>query len=219
MSNSNWEWLEAQLQECRNGILQVSQNRTEIIDNYSCIREESNLDIEAFLERGISSNAFVRTNKWHIYAIKSGVVILNYFSSDYYGHSVLIKDDDKGQIAHYAHLAVHSSLSLNSRITEGQVIGVMGNTGNSSSKHLHVSVYPAGTTSFFIYNAIINPEVYIIKGTYPANTKISGWFGEEYRRKDGSKYNHEGTDFSGLEKNLIPGWRFGITGATGMESN
>jgi hypothetical protein len=158
-----------------------------------------------------------RINEWHIYAIKGGVVSHSFYSESY-GNTVLIRDAD-GITARYAHLeSVDSKIESGVRVNEGQVIGVMGSTGfgyPEPNKHLHVSVYPAGTTTFNPRTATINPVDYIKGGTYPANTLISTPFSFLI----GGITPHEGTDFSGLSANLISGWRQGISGLVGIQIN
>ena len=160
----------------------------------------------------------VRTNKWHIYAIKSGEVYrLTRDGSSVYGNSVIVKDR-YGELAQYGHL-VNQDYKGGERILEGQVIGIMGSTGRGTGKHLHVSVYPAGTISFSGSNAKINPIYYILEGVYPTNTLISGMYRAKYRDENGEEYNHEGKDFSGNEDNLIQGWEYGISGINGIQYN
>ena len=83
----------------------------------------------------------------------------------------MIIKDSNDEFARYAHLD-----SINVRegqsITEGSTIGVMGNTG-TTNRHLHVSMYSGGTTSFNRLDADIDPENYIRDGTWPTNTLIS----------------------------------------------
>jgi hypothetical protein len=52
--------------------------------------------------------------------------------------------------------------------------------------------------------ATINPINYIKEGTYPANTFISTSFGHQITAS-GQSCPHEGTDFSGFQRNIITG--------------
>jgi len=97
----------------------------------------------------------------------------------------------------------------------------MGNTGYSTSRHLHVSVYPSGTTQYTSDNAV-DPEDYIRSGIYPCNTLITsprGRFGADRYDKNGKKYGHEGLDFSGIPANLRFNWREGASGSDGLGFN
>jgi hypothetical protein len=176
---------------------------------------------EEYIQRQIEMQVERRNYAWDIYAIKSGTVIATTKADEsVYGNSLIIRDSD-GVVARYAHL-VGLKLNVGSNVTEGQVIGVMGNTGRGlprPNKHLHVSVYPAGTPEEWLSRyATINPGEYIRDGTYPCNTKISTGFRVEIG--DGAnRYLHEGLDFSGLVSNLIQDWQRGISGIDGIEGN
>lgn len=87
-----------------------------------------------------------------VVAVASGVVesSTNYnknggpFSNgmDTYGNSLLILHDD-GRKTRYAHL--HKMyVGVGTRVVQGQVIGITGNTGNSFGIHLHFEVYADG---------------------------------------------------------------------------
>jgi len=168
------------------------------------------------IQRQVEMQVFKRNSLWDIYAIKSGTVVAttNASESDY-GNSLLIKDSD-GIVARYAHL-VGLQLNVGSVVLEGQVIGVMGDTG-TTNKHLHVSVYPVGTLApYWSNDAKINPVNYIKEGTYPANTYISTPFGTI--GPDWPSGIHDGTDFSGINDNVIPDWSHGITGVVGIDAN
>ena len=95
-----------------------------------------------------------------IYTVDKGVVTKAYYS-DSYGHVVFIKHDNNLETV-YAH--------LNKRlVTEGQavelgdMIGEMGNTGDSSGVHLHFEVHNQEWT-YGKENAI-NPEMAFGEGT------------------------------------------------------
>ena len=58
------------------------------------------------------------------------------------GNSVVIDGGTEvGFSTLYAHMKTQSSIHNNTKVTRGQVIGYMGNTGNSSGQHLHFGVY------------------------------------------------------------------------------
>lgn len=85
-----------------------------------------------------------------IVAADGGEVILSKSYSGY-GNAVII-DHNNGMITLYAHLA-SDSVSVGQTVSRGQVIGVMGNTGQSSGIHLHFEV--------IINGVYVNPEPYI----------------------------------------------------------
>lgn len=71
-----------------------------------------------------------------------------------YGNYVLIKHDN-GMYTMYAHMKYGSvSVKLGQRVSRGQVIGYMGNTGNSLGAHLHFEVRDKN-------NKQIDPMAYI----------------------------------------------------------
>ena len=57
------------------------------------------------------------------------------------------------QSTFYSHLQSRSVVRAGQRVRKGQVIGYMGNTGNSTGPHLHLEVYRGNTP--------INPRAYI----------------------------------------------------------
>ena len=71
-----------------------------------------------------------------------------------YGNYVKIKHDN-GMYTFYAHLKYGSvAVSLNQRVTKGQVLGYMGNTGYSFGAHLHFEVRNSN-------NVQIDPTAYV----------------------------------------------------------
>lgn len=71
-----------------------------------------------------------------------------------YGNYVKIKHDN-GMYTLYAHLRYGSvTVKLNQRVTKGQVLGYMGNTGYSFGAHLHFEVRNAN-------NVQIDPTAYV----------------------------------------------------------
>lgn len=87
-----------------------------------------------------------------------------------YGNYVKIKHDN-GMYTFYAHLKYGSvAVSLNQRVTKGQVLGYMGNTGYSFGAHLHFEVRNAN-------NAKIDPTHYVseeIVKEEPKEVQIEG---------------------------------------------
>ncbi len=74
-----------------------------------------------------------------VYAAASGTVIdVGSGWNGGYGNSVMIKNDD-GNITVYAHLS-ETATEVDAVVEEGQLIGYVGSTGDSSGNHLHFEV-------------------------------------------------------------------------------
>lgn len=80
--------------------------------------------------------------------------------------------DGSGTYYFYGHLADFApELSVGSRVEAGQIIGFMGNTGNSAFPHLHFEIHPNG-------GGAVNP--------YPLLRQLDGCkTGEQYRQPGG----------------------------------
>lgn len=88
-----------------------------------------------------------------VLAAESGTVELVKFSNRSYGNQVVINHGN-GVKTRYAHMLDGSiSVSVGQRVSRGQAIGRVGNTGNSSGAHLHFEVIVNGNT--------VNPLPYI----------------------------------------------------------
>jgi murein DD-endopeptidase MepM/ murein hydrolase activator NlpD len=80
--------------------------------------------------------------------------------------------DGSGTYYFYAHLADFApELSVGSRVEAGQIIGFMGNTGNSAFPHLHFEIHPNG-------GAAVNPYA-VLRQSGGCKT------GEQYRQPGG----------------------------------
>nr|WP_295971751.1 peptidoglycan DD-metalloendopeptidase family protein [uncultured Bacillus sp.] len=73
-----------------------------------------------------------------VYAVDKGTVTKSYYS-DTYGHVVFVKHD-YGMETIYAHLQ-ERAVQEGQHVGQGEVIGKMGNTGDSSGVHLHFEVH------------------------------------------------------------------------------
>lgn len=70
------------------------------------------------------------------------------------GNMVMIQQDD-GNYAFYAHLA-HKKVVIGQRVSQGDVIGTMGETGNAFGVHLHFELRCYLTP--YCHEALINPS-------------------------------------------------------------
>lgn len=73
-----------------------------------------------------------------IYAVDEGTVIKSYYSESY-GHVIFLRHHN-GLETVYAHLDTRS-VDENEQVAQGQMIGEMGNTGNSTGVHLHFEIH------------------------------------------------------------------------------
>ena len=174
-------------------------------------------DISKKLSKGIDPNVaakdkktekpdkeIVRTDPWGIYSVKDGeVIVIRTGDDNAYGNRIYIKHGD-GSVTLYAHLdSVVSDLKVGDRVTGGEKVGVMGSTG-TEMRHLHLSYFKPDAESLLPKNTS-DPTEFIESGHRPANTKVSNVFGSQHHHK--SVDMHEGIDYSGIEANLIDGWK------------
>ncbi len=98
-----------------------------------------------------------------IKAGREGTVSRSYYSTSY-GNVVFIKHTINGAVWEtvYAHMSSRS-VSAGQKVTTGQTLGYMGNTGDSEGQHLHFEVHN-GTWNGNKTNAV-NPLNYITDGT------------------------------------------------------
>ena len=73
-----------------------------------------------------------------VFAADSGVVVVAGWNSSGYGNVIMI-DHGNGYSTVYGHLS-QINVSLCQGVTQGQVIGLAGSTGNSTGAHLHFEV-------------------------------------------------------------------------------
>lgn len=91
-----------------------------------------------------------------------GKVIASRFAKGY-GNTVIVegKDPNNGNKiwALYGHMQKPSILKMGDTVTEGQLIGLVGNTGKSQGNHLHFGVNAGNANGNFDYNkGWINPS-------------------------------------------------------------
>ena len=78
-----------------------------------------------------------------IYACFDGTITVNSYASDA-GYYVAIRHDN-GDISRYLHLKEKSWVKLGQRVSKGEHIGYMGDTGNARGNHLHFDLTKNGS--------------------------------------------------------------------------
>lgn len=86
---------------------------------------------------------------YSIYAVKAGTVVQSYKSNSW-GYTVLIKHEDTEKdgncyYTRYAHME-GAGPAVGSKISQGDTIGKVGNTGTSTGYHLHFQIYWTSAT-------------------------------------------------------------------------
>ena len=87
-----------------------------------------------------------------VFAVENGVVSKSYYS-DTYGNVVFIKHENEIETV-YAHLK-ERTVQEGAKVQQGEVIGKMGSTGDSSGVHLHFEVHVSQWT--FDKSNAVNP--------------------------------------------------------------
>ena len=87
-----------------------------------------------------------------IRAAKSGVVVISTYGSSY-GNYVVIAHSD-GSRTMYAHQS-QRAVSAGQTVSQGQTIGYVGSTGNSTGSHLHFELWLSSSSS-----SRVNPVAY-----------------------------------------------------------
>lgn len=120
-----------------------------------------------------------KESNWNLYAVTEGSVIRSNNNDDY-GNCVVIAGDD-GYWILYAHLKTRD-VKLGQRVMAGQKIGVAGNTGNSTGRHLHIEVVdmrgkPAKWCGYDEHlNYLLKPSDYIDFSDYkPEGYDVKVW--------------------------------------------
>lgn len=104
-----------------------------------------------------------------IYATKAGTVVQNY-TSDSWGNTILIRHDETADssgncyYSRYAHMLSKATQEVGSKVSQGDKLGAVGNTGKSTGYHLHFQLYftSATRTDYTNFNATasfsVNPN-------------------------------------------------------------
>lgn len=101
-----------------------------------------------------------------VYASKAGTVVQCY-TSDSWGNTILIRHDDTKDTngncyyTRYAHLISLPTQKVNDKVSQGDKVGAVGNTGKSTGYHLHFQIYFTSSTrtDYTNFNAAANFSV------------------------------------------------------------
>lgn len=98
-----------------------------------------------------------------ILATAGGEVIKTVHSNAGYGNYVVLKHEINGKVFHslYSHLSM-IGVNVGERVTQGEVIGLMGSTGRSTGPHLHFEIQDANRQH-------MNPMHFLNKGEKKAS--------------------------------------------------
>lgn len=145
-----------------------------------------------------------------VYAAKAGTVVQCYTSSSW-GNTILIRHDDTKDesgncyYTRYAHLISLPTQKVNDKVSQGDKIGAVGNTGKSTGYHLHFQIYftSATRTDYTTFNATaefsVNPNT------------ISTFPGIPYNEHTTSTVNYQKCDL--VTENDIEEFKRAIAGA------
>lgn len=94
----------------------------------------------------------------HVMAADGGSVVIS--AHDPSGYGELIKIRHGWGYSYYAHLS-ERHVRVGDEVRAGQVIGLSGNTGNSTGPHLHFEIRPDGIGRGNGYNGAVDPWPYL----------------------------------------------------------
>jgi ribosomal protein S25 len=136
-----------------------------------------------------SGTDFAQPGRQEIKAAAAGRVVKSYVSSSY-GECIIIRHNIKGQTWEtlYAHMLAGSRrVNVGDSVKQGQVIGLMGSTGDSTGQHLHFEIHK-GTWNSQRSNAV-DPVKYLDKDLY-FNKSVSQMADEVIAGKHGNGHEN-----------------------------
>jgi murein DD-endopeptidase MepM/ murein hydrolase activator NlpD len=156
-------------------VFELAKRKEELIASIPAIQPVSNSDLRRIGSYfGYRTDPFYKVTKFHegidftapvgtdIYATGDGVVTKVEYSRSGYGNCILV-NHGFGYETLYAHLS-KMAVKKGQKVKRGQVIGFVGNTGKSTSPHLHYEVRKGGRAvdpiNFFFND--ITPEEYAL---------------------------------------------------------
>lgn len=154
-------------------VFEMARNKSEMLSAIPAIQPVKNTDLKRISSYfGIRTDPFYKVNKFHqgvdfsapigteVYATGDGRVVSVKKSKWGYGNTIEI-DHGFGYETKYSHLH-EFKVRKGEKITRGQLIGTVGNTGKSTAPHLHYEVHknnrPVNPIHFFFND--LTPEQY-----------------------------------------------------------
>ena len=120
------------------------------VDNIVLLLQKNGGNISGFFNPNIHQGIDIARGGTHyltsingapIRAVKGGIVttsVTNYGTTSY-GNNIII-DHENGETTRYAHMLNTPIFAVGQRVKQGQIIGYVGNTGDSTGPHLHFEV-------------------------------------------------------------------------------
>jgi len=125
---------------------------------------EKSTETTAFMVKGDTWNCGHHTGEDYICSYTDlvspcdGTVLTNKYNLVGYGYYVVLKTND-GNVILIGHMKYKSNLKVGAKISKGDFVGTMGNTGKSYGAHLHIEIQKGSTWS---YNKnLLKPSSYI----------------------------------------------------------
>jgi murein DD-endopeptidase MepM/ murein hydrolase activator NlpD len=154
-------------------VSELARNKSRLLASIPAIQPVSNKDLRRLSSYfGYRTDPYYKVLKFHegvdfsaptgtdIYATGDGVVAVADRAMAGYGNQIII-DHGFGYKTMYAHLQ-EFKVRKGERVNRGQIIGTVGNTGKSTSPHLHYEVWknntPVNPINYFFND--ITPEQY-----------------------------------------------------------
>ncbi len=155
----------------------------------------------------IGANGYTGDTRLDVVSATSGSVL--YIKDEFnetdnrgsgWGNYVIIRTGDT--CVAYAHLQ-SVSVKGGQSVKAGQVLGKMGNTGNSTGVHLHLQAYPLGdkngyqSTAIYVFdkfteNPLYYPKFQFMKGLATYSVRYGEWIREYYKNVSGAYYTYSG---------------------------
>lgn len=147
----------------------------------------------------------VSNTDYSLYAIGNGVVESVNACGSSYGQHCVIRLDGKYSVL-YGHMREKPAVKVGAKVKKGQLIGCMGNTGNSTGTHLHIEIQCG---SRWAYNSnLVDPNSLIDWTDYSidnggSTAKEEDFMSKQWKNGSTKEYVHATTADCKKQKNPI----------------